>query len=107
MNDFLNLIILLLGSATCFLSVGVGLSFWKRQKNFQKAARRLTGALKWQLFGEAVIGAGTLIFAVAAYTGDLSHWTQEQNSALRSVMFIATSVTTIHLWHVVRRLQDA
>ena len=107
MTGLLTLITFILGLVTCLLSIRVAVSFWQKERGLHSQAKKLTGALKWQLIGEAVIGAGTLIFAWAAYTGELSHWSVAQMSALRVVMFVATSGTTLHLFSVVQRLHDA
>ena len=107
MTAFLTFITFILGAMTCLLSIHVAVSFWNKEHYLPKTASQLTSALKWQLVGEAVIGAGTLLFAWASFTGELSHWSINQMSALRIVMFIATSVTTLHLFSVVQRLHDA
>lgn len=107
MAYFLSLLTFILGFATCVLSVVVAISFWNQERSLNKRSKALTGALKWQLVGEAVIGLGTLIFAGAAFSGWLSEWSNEQASALRITMFVATSATTVHLFRVVRRIQDA
>lgn len=105
-GNFLTLVTFILGVATCVLSVVVSISFWRREHGLRSGSRQLTAALKWQLIGEAIIGLGTLVFATAAFLGVLSSWSTESHSVLRIAMFIATSVTTLHLYRVVRRLQD-
>ena len=107
MTGLLTLITFILGAATCLLSVHVAVSFWNKEHYLPGASRQLTRALKWQLMGEAVIGAGTLIFAWASFTGELAHWSVAQMSTLRIIMFVATSLTTLHLFHVVQRLNNA
>ena len=107
MNELLTLATFILGIATCVLSVLVALSFRKRRRALVKPAQQLTVALEWQLFGEAVIGLGTLIFATAAYVGILEHWSYAAQSGLRISMFLATSLTTIHLYRVAKRLQGS
>ena len=100
----LTYIIVLLGTATVVLSVFVAVEFNLHRKNLKGDARRLTRALQWQLLGEAVIGAGTLGFAMAAHMNYLPDWPVWFQSSLRFIMFAATSLTTIHLYKVVRFL---
>ena len=91
-------IIFALGLITVVLSVLVARKFRRYSKDLDGHSHKLSKAISWQLVGEAVIGFGTLIFATAAHFGWLTHWSIEVQSSLRSVMFLATSVTTIHLW---------
>lgn len=107
MTHILTLLTFILGLATCILSLFVAGRFWLQERLLNKHSKQLTAALKWQLIGEAVIGTGTLIFAGAAYSGSLSEWSPEQSSTLRIVMFLATSITTLHLSRVIGRLRDA
>lgn len=102
----LTYLIVLLGTATVVLSLFVAVEFSLHKKNLNKDSRRLTNALQWQLLGEAVIGAGTLSFAMAAHMGYLSEWPLWFQSMLRFTMFLATSLTTLHLYKVVRILNQ-
>lgn len=106
MISTLTYIIVLLGTATVVLSIFVAVEFSLHKKNLNKDSRRLTHALQWQLLGEAVIGAGTLCFAMAAHMGYLPDWPVWFQSSLRFIMFAATSVTTLHLYKVVRFLNQ-
>lgn len=105
MEALFTFVALILGIATCVLSVFVAFVFWLKTRHLVNDSLMLTSALKWQLIGEAIIGLGTLVFAIAAYTGALNSWPSELSSAVRMLMFLATSVTTLHLYRVVRRLQ--
>ena len=106
MTSILTLLTFLLGVATCVLSVAVAMSFRNKKQKLGRHSKQLTGALEWQLIGEAVIGFGTLVFATAAYVGVLEHWSYNAQSGLRIAMFLATSLTTIHLYRVAKRLQE-
>jgi len=68
--------------------------------------RRLTGALVFMLVGEAILGLGTLCFAIAAHTGHLPHIPIQIQSAARLLMFAATSITTLHLFMVIMNLDE-
>lgn len=59
----------------------------------------------WQLAGEAVIGLGTLVFASAAHVGVLPDWPIEVQSGIRFIMFFATSITTVHLYRTILKIQ--
>lgn len=96
-----TLTIFILGIVTVVLSVVVAVVFYLTKSPH---SRRLTLALAWQLVGEAVIGLGTLIFATAAHFGWLSQWSEELQSSIRLMMFLATSLTTMHLFREVRRI---
>tara|TARA_S200002703_G_scaffold17339_2_gene14331 strand:- start:16106 stop:16339 length:234 start_codon:yes stop_codon:yes gene_type:complete len=67
-------------------------------------AKYLSDALWLQLFGEAVMGAITVVFAIGAHFGWLEHWSTELQSLMRFTMFLATSLTTWHLYKVVQRI---
>ncbi len=98
--------IYVLGSATVVLSLMVAFAFARESSKINKPdTKNITAALAWQLVGEAAIGAGTLAFAYAAHTGALEEWTILRQSALRLGMFVATSVTTAHLFLTVKSLQ--
>lgn len=98
-----TLFITILGAATVLVSIIVAFKFGKSQ--FNGRAYSLSRAIKWQLLGEAVIGLGTLAFALAAHYGMLGNFSDQQQSLLRFIMFTATSITTIHLWCVVVKLE--
>jgi hypothetical protein len=100
--SIITLLIFILGLITVILSAVVAKNFSRYSNNLEGHSRNLSRAISWQLVGEAVIGLGTLVFATAAHFGSLAHWPIEAQSALRFVMFTATSVTTIHLWSVIR-----
>lgn len=104
MISTLTYIIVLLGTATVVLSVFVAIEFNIHRKTLKGDSKRLTHALQFQLLGEAIIGAGTLAFAMAAHSGLLSDWPTWFQSTLRFIMFFATSITTLHLYRVVRFL---
>ena len=94
-----------MGLATVFLSCLVAWRFNQQRQSLQGDARMLSGALVWQLIGEAIIGFGTLIFAFAAHRGWLGGWPNEVQSSIRFVMFAATSTTTLHLYTTMRRIR--
>ena len=104
MTTSLTYMIVILGAATVALSLYVAFSFLIKHVNMRGDSRRLTGALMLQLFGEAVLGAGTLLFAILAHTGHLPHVPIALQSSLRLLMFVATAATTIHLFVVIARL---
>ena len=96
--------IFLMGFATVALALAVAAAFG-RQSNFLKGdSRKLSKSISWQLVGESVIGLGSLVFAYAAYQEWLEGWSIELQSSIRFTMFLATSITTLHLWSVVRTL---
>lgn len=103
-DHILTFLIVFMGALTVILSITVALKFAGQGGKSGIGGSRLSRALSWQLYGEAVIGAGTLTFAIAAWSGHLSGWSIETSSALRAVMFIATSTTTLHLFLVIKRL---
>ena len=102
-----TLSIFIMGAATVILSLWVA-SFFAKQKTKVKTNEgwRLSKALRFQLIGEAIIGWGTLMFAMAAHFGCLSSWSVYVQSGLRFTMFAATSITTIHLFMVVKSLSN-
>jgi hypothetical protein len=99
--------IVILGVATVVLSLVVAFRFSCSRSRSQSSgdSEDLTMALSWQLVGEAVIGFGTLIFAIFAHFNLLGGISDEIQSLIRLLMFAATSLTTIHLWRTVKRLQ--
>ena len=104
MTNYLTYMIVILGAATVALSLYVAFSFLIKHVNMQGDSRKLTGALMLQLFGEAALGAGTLLFAILAHTGHLPHIPVALQSSIRLLMFAATAATTIHLFVVIARL---
>ena len=98
--------IVLMGAATVTLSVYVALRFFVKHVSMRGDGRRLTGALVFMLTGEAILGLGTLAFAIAAHTGHLPHIPIEAQSAARLLMFGATSLSTLHLFMVIMKLDD-
>jgi hypothetical protein len=104
LDTFFTFIIVLLGSLTVVLSVVVATSF----RNYSKHSGisfKLAHAIKWQLAGEAVIGLGTLAFAILSYFDLLGSVSTFEQSMIRLIMFVATSFTTLHLWWIVNTLK--
>ena len=106
MMTSLTYMIVLMGAATVTLSVYVALRFFIKHINMRGDGRRLTGALVFMLAGEAILGLGTLAFAIAAHTGHLPHVPIEVQSAARLLMFGATSLSTLHLFMVIMQLDE-
>ena len=102
----LTLLIVITGTATVLLSLYVAGSFWYRHRSMDGDGKRLANALHLQLAGEAVIGFGTLVFATLAWKGLLPGIPIEVQSVMRLAMFLATSLTTLHLFMVVSKLHD-
>jgi len=96
--------IMSLGVATVILSVYAAFVFGGIKAKHD--AEHVSKAICYQLFGEAVIGVGTLIFAIAAHFGWLDEWSQALQSSIRFCMFFATSATTYHLVKVVNKLKQ-
>lgn len=104
MNDLITFIIFLLGLVTVVLSMVVSVKFNYYKKHLTGSARKLSSAVSWQLIGEAIIGLGTLIFATAAFFDVLKTWSIEAQSTLRLFMFLATSLTTVHLFKTLKTI---
>ena len=104
MTHSLTFLIVLLGTATVFLSVFVALSFREQAKHMRGGGFHLSRSLMWQLIGEGVLGLGTLGFAVLAYMGKLDQVPVYAQSILRLLMFLVTSLTTVHLYLTTSRL---
>jgi hypothetical protein len=103
----MTLINFILGVVTVVLSIAVALMFFARGVQFGPGRnKRFSYALTAQLIGESIIGFGTLVFAVAAHYGWLDNWSEETQSSIRLVMFLATSITTVHLYRTIVRIQD-
>jgi len=100
---FVTLTIFIMGTITVVMSMFVAVIFDRFANQSGKVYRTLNLALKWQLIGEAIIGAGTLLFATAAHFGWLASWSIGLQSSIRFTMFFATCVTTIHLFVIVRK----
>lgn len=106
MIDSLTLIIVLLGTATVVLSIFVAFKFRQHAQSMDGDGMRLSTALCFQLAGEAILGVGTLAFAVLAYLGMLPHVPIQVQSILRLIMFVASSFTTVHLYMVTSRIHS-
>jgi hypothetical protein len=92
---------MLLGGLTVVLSIAVA-NVFRNFANRDGQSFKLAHAIKWQLAGEAVIGLGTLAFAILAHFQLLPGVSILDQSMIRLVMFLATSVTTFHLWWIIR-----
>ena len=101
----LTITILLLGTLTVLLSLFAAREFMRTAEKIKESPSYLSAAISWQLWGESFIGAGTLLFAVAAHYGWLDSWSPEFQNTIRLAMFIATSITTAHLCLVIRRIR--
>lgn len=101
-EHILTFLIVFMGAATVLLSITVAHKLSHRRGRTGVGLSRLSRALSWQLYGEAVIGMGTLTFALAEFSGHLDGWSAITSSALRGIMFAATSTTTLHLFLVIR-----
>lgn len=106
MIDSITAFIFALGVATVALSLYACCQFEKFRKQLSRDADRLSHALSWQLVGESVIGAGTLVFAFGEWAGLVDGWSVETKSTLRFVMFLFTAVTTFHLVRTLRALKN-
>ena len=98
--------IALLGSATVALSAYVAVSFFVQHITMRGDGKRLTRALTWMVFGELVLGIGTLCFAVLAHTQHLPMIPVEVQSIARLIMFGCTAASTLHLFMVISTLSD-
>ena len=105
MIDTLTLLIVLMGASTVFLSIYVAYKFRQQARKLTNGSKMLSHALMWQLAGEAFLGAGTLWFAVMAYLGKLPDVPIFVQSMVRVFIFSASSLTTIHLYLVTKRLE--
>jgi len=103
----LTLFIVILGTATVVLSIIVACWFRTHRRRIPGDPAKLVGALSWQLWGEALLGLGTLTFSVAAHFEWLPEWPSAFKGSLRLMMFLATSVTTAHLFWVVYALHNS
>ena len=105
MIDTLTFLIVLMGASTIYLSVYVACKFRQQSRQLNNGSKKLSKALMWQLVGEACLGAGTLWFAVMAYTGKLPDVPVFLQSMVRVFIFSASSLTTIHLYLTTTRLE--
>lgn len=103
-EESITFFIFLLGLFTVFLSVMVAVRFKSYKAYLSGEAAILSRAISWQLWGEAIIGLGTLFFSTAAYFGFLKGISVEFQSLIRFLMFFSTSATTYHLLATLRRL---
>lgn len=101
----MTLFIFVMGVATVVLSIWAAGIFLKHGTRTEESGR-LCVALTLQLIGEAVIGMGTVSFAMAAHFGWLPNWPIELQSLIRFIMFFATSTTTLHLVYTVNTLRS-
>ena len=97
--------IFILGIMTVVLSILASYKFCGYRRKLQGSSKKLSNAISWQLAGEAVIGLGTLVFAWSAHMGWLVNWSIELQSGLRLIMFLATSLTTLHLMLVLIKME--
>lgn len=94
-----------MGIATVSFSIFVAISFFRgRRRLVSASARYLSDAMWLQLAGEAVMGFVTIVFALGAHFGWLDSWSSELQSLMRFIMFSATSLTTWHLYRVVKTI---
>lgn len=97
-EQVLTACVYILGILTVCLSISAAVIFRKATRFVRhKATATLTVAIKWNLYGEAVIAAGTLLFSLAAHYGWLSDWSLLTQSIIRITMFLSTGLTTLHL----------
>lgn len=104
--NFMTGSIFFLGSTTVILSLLVAYYFFKYKRKLTGKAQKLSSSIGFQLIGEAVIGLGTLTFAVGAHFGFLDYWSTSAQSAIRFTMFFATSATTLHLLRTLKKIED-
>ena len=102
----LTILIVFLGAATVGLSGFVAYKLFIQHSKMLGGGKKLTSALVYLLIGEACLGAGTLAFAVMAHTGHLPNVPIPIQSLLRLTMFLATALTTAHLYMVIKNLRD-
>jgi len=95
--QIVSALIVIMGLLTVFLSIYVAASFYGHSK-------RMTGG---GMFAEGILGLGTLAFAIAAMTGHLEFIHESYTYSARAIMFFSTSITTLHLYHVVNKLHSS
>lgn len=102
----MTLFIFILGISTVAISLIVSVKFNTYKKTLNnRNAENLSKAICYQLIGEAVIGAGTLLFSAGAHFGWLDNWSMFTQSFIRFVMFFATATTTYHLYVTIRNFE--
>jgi len=101
----LTLLIVLMGASTVSLSVFVAIKFKQQARRLSRESGKLSIALMFMLIGEACLGAGTLWFAVMAYLERLPDVPLFMQSMVRVFIFSASSLTTVHLYLVTKRLE--
>jgi len=107
MDHVISFITLLLGVATCALSISIAYIFHSlKLHNAESAVSRLADGIKWQIIGEAVLGAGTLVFTISAYTGHLPDWPIVLQNSIRIIMFFVAAFTTLKLYGVLRFIRN-
>lgn len=102
--DTLTLTIVMLGLATVVLSAAAACIFFRTHPR-HAVSRLLSRALGWQLVGELIIGLGTLVFSIGAWSGWLNEWSMTTQSTIRFCMFFATASTTWHLVRTINRIK--
>lgn len=95
---FLQLVTVMLGVVTVCLSLFLAYLFFRLHRD-------LGFALGLMLLAEAFVGFCTLIFSTASLVNIYNTMTPEAAMAIRWAMFLASSVTSIHLYIVLRRLR--
>ena len=73
---------------------------------FFRIKHPLSGALTWQLAGEALVGLVTCVFAVSSYLHVWNVMSPELATLLRWVIFAASGVTSWHLYQTIKKIQD-
>jgi hypothetical protein len=106
MNDaFVTLSVFVLGAISVCLSAYVCVRFYLIHKKTQGKARVLSKGFGLQLVGEFVSGVGTMVFTSAAHLGILDFWSVGLQSSIRTVMFGANLLTTLHLLYVLHYIR--
>ena len=100
----MTLFIALLGLITVIISGYIASEFFLVRRNLDPGVESLAGDLAWQLVGEAVMGLGTLAFALGAHFELLQYWPEWVQSSIRLAMFSVTAITSIRLLLTVRRI---
>ena len=99
-------IIFAMGALTVFLSLWVAIVFRRQWHRMRGDGKVLGKAIYFQLLGEFIMAAGTLVFSVLAWQDVLKNVSVEVQSSLRFVMFFATAATTFFLHQVVTKLDQ-
>ena len=93
-QETITFIIFAMGASTVFLSMWVAIVFRRRWQKMNGDGRELGKAVYFQLIGEFIMAAGTLVFSVLAWQDVLKFVSVEVQSSFRFVMFFATASTT-------------